>query len=104
MKEGCAATRHPRKLNRKKVIMEASLLTPRGLTKVRVRDLSQHGARVTCADSLPAGVDVVLRRADVFAAAQVVWSTEREAGLQFYRAVPGLNATSRQALAESSNP
>lgn len=74
-----------RKAERKRALAVASLCTPNGWAKVRVKDYSNTGVRFISEQSIPVGVDVIYRRGDVFAAAKIIWSTGNEAGLEFYR-------------------
>ena len=54
---------------------------------VRVRDFSPSGCQVVSDEALPCGVDAIFQRAGLFAAARIVWSEGKEAGLKFYREV-----------------
>jgi len=60
-------------------------MTPVGSHQVTIRDISSTGARVFAAESILANCDAVLKRGSLFAAAQIAWSHNREAGLCFYR-------------------
>ena len=72
---------------RDRVLLGATLVSPAGSHRVRVRDFSPTGCHVVADEPLPSGVDAIFQRADLFAAARIVWSEGKEAGLQFYREV-----------------
>ena len=71
--------------NRTRVVMSATLLTPAGAAKVRIRDISPTGAQVVGVNGIPGGCDALFKRRSLFAAARVVWADADEAGIQFYR-------------------
>lgn len=75
----------PRAAGRNRVLWAATVLTPEGVCRVRVRDLSSTGAQVLAERALPAGCDAIFQHGEVFVAAKVAWSNETEAGIQFYR-------------------
>jgi hypothetical protein len=75
----------PGRTERARVLMIGALITPAGTHKVTIRDVSRTGAHVLIKDELPSGCDVLLKRGALFAAAQVVWVRDNEAGLRFYR-------------------
>ena len=70
---------------RTRVLMTATLLTPDGAQKVRIRDISQSGAQITAEESLISGCDAVFKRGSLFAAARVSCTKGKEASLRFYR-------------------
>lgn len=70
---------------RDRVLLGATLVSPAGSHRVRVRDFSPTGCHVVADDALPSGVDALFQRADLFVAARIVWSDGKEAGLRFYR-------------------
>ena len=72
---------------RDRVLLGATLVSPAGSHRVRVRDFSPTGCQVVADAALPSGVDAMFQRADLFVAARIVWSEGKEAGLQFYREV-----------------
>jgi len=72
---------------RDRVLLGATLVVPGGSQKVRVRDFSRSGCQVIAEQALPRDVDAIFHRGDVFAAARIVWSDGKEAGLKFYREV-----------------
>ena len=74
-----------RSRNRRRVMMTATLLTPGGAAKVRIRDISPVGAQVVGVSGLSGSCDALLKRNSLFAAARVVWADGDEAGIQFYR-------------------
>jgi hypothetical protein len=75
----------PRDAARKRVLLRGTLFTPHGAQIVWIRDISPSGALVTSEDRLPAGCDVILKRAAIFAAARVIRSNEGGAEVTFYR-------------------
>lgn len=77
--------RQPRATARERVLLAATVLSPKGSHAVRVRDLSRSGAQVVTEEPLPSGADAIFKRGRMFAAARIVWASETEAGLQFYR-------------------
>ena len=77
--------RQPRAAERERVLLVATVVSPQGSHHVRVRDLSKTGAQVVAEEPLPSGVDAIFQHKGVFAAARIVWSRQKEAGLQFYR-------------------
>lgn len=70
---------------RSRLVLTATVMTPYGAYNVRIRDLSESGAQVCGSHRLPSNCDAVLKRGHLFAAARIVWSSEKEAGLRFYR-------------------
>lgn len=85
---------------RKSVIIEAVLITADGEIRARVRDLSNVGAKVSSSRELTVGGDLIFKRNAIFAAARVVWSGERDSGLEFYRPLT-LEVSSPNELSES---
>lgn len=77
--------RTDRKNERKRVLLRATVFTPRGAYAVWLRDISSSGALVAGKDRLPGDCDVIFERGPLFAAARVVWSNDTGAGLEFYR-------------------
>lgn len=96
---------HPSNLDRvprrTRVLMTATLLTPDGAQKVRVRDLSSRGARVLIEQPISDGSDALFKRGQVFAAASIVWSSRVEAGISFYRQLSSIELESAFNGAES---
>ncbi|HVM22435.1 MAG TPA: PilZ domain-containing protein [Sphingomicrobium sp.] len=80
-----AEVRPARKIDRKRVLMRATVFCKDGARVVRIRDLSTEGALIIAEDRLPVGTDVIFKRGPVFAAAQVAWANSASAGLKFYR-------------------
>jgi hypothetical protein len=72
---------------RKRVLMQATLMSVGGSQQASIKDLTSSGARVRCEQRLEEGWDVVFKRGDLFIAARVAWATRDEAGLEFYRIV-----------------
>lgn len=77
--------RSDREFPRSHVLMTATLMTPYGAQSVRIRDISVAGAQIWAESEIPAECDAILKRGSFFAAARVVPSGDRTAGLQFYR-------------------
>lgn len=71
--------------NRKRVLLSATLLTPDGAVKVRIKDISPTGAHVCAEVKIPAESDALLNKGSLFAAARVAWTRDLHAGLTFYR-------------------
>jgi hypothetical protein len=82
------ASRVLRSVDRKRVLMKASLVNADGTHDVRVYDLTVSGARIACDRILPVDEDVIFKRGKLFVAARVAWSNRSGAGLEFYRDVP----------------
>jgi len=78
-------TERPRRNARKRVVLEATIISNDGTQVVRVRDLSREGVQIACDDPPQQGCEVIFCRGKVFAAAQVAWREERRAGLEFYQ-------------------
>lgn len=74
-----------RTTKRMRVLMTGTLFTPDGVQRVLIRDLSRGGALIGLESEVPVHCDAIFKRGKVFAAAQVAWSRQREAGLRFYR-------------------
>ena len=69
----------------KRVLLRATLFTPRGAYTVWIRDIAASGANITCGDRLPPACDVILKRGEFFAAARLAGSNESGAQVIFYR-------------------
>ena len=65
--------------------MAATLFTPEGVQKVRVRDLSPCGAKLVADRPIDGATDAIFKRGRLFAAARIVWTNGCETGLRFYR-------------------
>ena len=76
-----------RRTARKRVLMVATLVTCGGSQRVRIRDFSSKGAQVVLEGGKLTKCDVLLKRGDLCAAAQVAWVKGDEAGLTFYREI-----------------
>ena len=74
-----------RAVQRSRVLMTGTLMTPEGAVSVRIRDSSIAGAQVWTETVVPADCDAILKRGAFFAAARVVRCGERTVNLQFYR-------------------
>ena len=79
--------RGARAAERDRVLLGATIDSPAGSHRVRVRDFSATGCQVVSDQALPSGVDALFSRGDLFAAARIVWSEGKEAGLLFDREV-----------------
>jgi hypothetical protein len=76
-----------RRSTRTRVLMVATLVTCSGSQRVRIRDFSSKGAQVVLEGGKLAKCDVLLKRGELCAAAQVAWVKGDEAGITFYREV-----------------
>ena len=74
-----------RQVQRSRVLMTGTLMTPEGAVSVRIRDISVAGAQVWAESPVPTNCDAILKRGSFFVAARVVRSGERSIGLEFYR-------------------
>jgi len=79
------AMKPDRSSKRPRVLFEAVLLTPEGARQVRVRDLSQSGAQLLTDGLVKGECDALFKRGELFAAARILWSDDRQLGLRFYR-------------------
>ena len=77
----------PRRSERKRVLMAATLVTCSGSKRVRIRDFSAKGAQVVAEGDICNNCDVLLKRGDLCTAARVAWVRGDEVGLTFYREV-----------------
>ena len=64
--------------------MGATIIGANGSFQVRIRDLSDAGAKLYTDARLPVGSDVIFKRGNLFAAAKVAWSDSTTAGIRFY--------------------
>ena len=78
--------------DRKRVLMNATIISADVTQTARVMELTAAGAKIACDRRLDPDSDVIFKRSDAFLAARVVWSDESGAGLEFYRAKPVLQA------------
>lgn len=85
MAKTCEPIEAQRSIKRTRVLMRGMLMTPVGAHQVTIRDISSTGARVFSPESILSNCDAVLKRGSLFAAAQIAWSHNRQAGLWFYR-------------------
>jgi hypothetical protein len=76
-----------RRTDRKRVLLVGTLITCDGSKRVRIRDFSSTGAQVVLENGELAKCDVLLKRGELCAAAQVVWIKGDEIGLTFYREI-----------------
>lgn len=74
-----------RAIPRTRVLLTGMLMTPDGAVRVRVHDISSCGAQIWAEQPISAGCDALFKRGKLFAAAKIIWSEERRAGLSFYR-------------------
>lgn len=74
-----------RRTARTRVLMMGTLITCDGSKRVRIRDFSGKGAQVVVERGEIPKCDVLLKRGDLCAAAQVAWIKGDEVGLTFYR-------------------
>ena len=76
-----------RDVARKRVLMQATIISVAGPQRVFIKDLTSCGARIECDQRLQEDWDVIFKRDDLFVAARVAWVGKDGAGLQFYRAL-----------------
>ena len=74
-----------RGINRTRVLMTGTLMTPDGAFRVRIRDISRTGAQIAAEGRMPQDCDAVLKRGSLFVATKVSWARGHDAGLEFYR-------------------
>jgi hypothetical protein len=74
-----------RRADRNRVLISATVVTPDGPQRARIRNLSSGGAQISCNRPPLTGGDVILKWGDMFLAAQVIWTAGTEAGVEFYR-------------------
>lgn len=74
-----------RRIERKHVLLNASIISAEGTQEVRIKDLSVSGVKVRCDVPLAVDRDVIFKRGHLFHAARVAWAYRDEAGLEFYR-------------------
>jgi len=91
----------PRSAKRTRVLMVGTLVSPIGLQKVRIRDISTTGALVIAPKEIAVGCDALLQRGSLFAVARVAWIRGDEVGPEFYR---GLSATELEECMPGSLP
>lgn len=77
-----------RSLDRKRVLMNATIISAEGSQPARVNELTGLGARIFCDREMAPDSEVIFKRGDTFAAARVAWSDESGTGLEFYRPLP----------------
>ncbi len=77
-----------RSLSRKRVLMNALVISAEGTQQARVHELTSLGARISVDRDLESGSDVIFKRGQTFVAARVVWAESGSAGIEFYRAMP----------------
>lgn len=70
---------------RTRVLMTATLYSPRGAQTIRIRDLSAGGAQVVLEVPISSDCDAILKRGSLFLAVRVAWVIGSESGIQFYR-------------------
>lgn len=76
-----------RSAKRNRVLLAAKLKTANGEVEARLRDLSQKGALVECADCLSVGDEVVFTRGTTIVPARVAWTGGGRVGLEFHRMI-----------------
>lgn len=77
--------RDARAAERDRVLLGATIVCSEGSQPDRVRDLSSTGAHVISGRALPSEVDAIFQRGELFPAARIIWASDTEAGLEFYR-------------------
>lgn len=76
-----------RRTARTRVLMIGTLISCEGSRRVRIRDFSAKGAQVVVENGFQPKCDVLLKRGELCAAAQVAWIRGDEVGLTFYREI-----------------
>ena len=94
-----SATDELRNHARKRVLMQASIISAHGIHIARINDLTLTGARISAEPPLKKDADVIFKRGKMFVAARVAWTTNGGAGLEFYR-----SPTSLAPLAAAPSP
>jgi hypothetical protein len=79
-----------RRFDRTRVLLKGTLTSANENLDVLVRDISRGGARVSLASADCGHGDLIFRRGRLFAAARIVWSDGKNAGLSFYRGLDEL--------------
>ena len=80
-----------RKVDRKHVLLNATIISPDGTQLARICDLSASGAQISCSKPPLLDADVIFKRGAVFVAARVAWTKKTQVRLEFYRPVdPGV--------------
>ena len=74
-----------RKIDRKHVLLNATIISAEGTQLARIKDLSANGVRISCGRPLTEHSDVIFERDTIFVAARVAWTSKTVAGLEFYR-------------------
>lgn len=74
-----------RRIDRKHVLMTATIISADGQSMAKILDLSASGARIACNRPLSPDSDLIFKRGQTFAAARVAWTDQTVAGLEFYR-------------------
>jgi len=77
-----------RRAPRRRVLMEATIISAEGTQRARINDLTRAGARISCRRLLQKDADVIFSRDRLFVAARVAWTAGASAGLEFYRELP----------------
>lgn len=72
---------------RRRVLLAATLETPKGELQVRLRNLSSTGALVEMREPPEVGTLVTLRRGKTIAPGTVRWATSVSIGLEFIRPI-----------------
>jgi hypothetical protein len=72
---------------RRRVLLSATLETPKGELQVRLRNLSSTGALIEMAHPPEVGTLVTLRRGRTIAPGTVRWATSVSIGLEFIRPI-----------------
>lgn len=76
-----------RTAKRARVLLVAKLRTAYGEVEAKLRDLSQKGALVECAEPLRVDAEVVFSRGKTVVPARVAWTSGSRVGLEFLRAI-----------------
>ena len=65
---------------RKRVLMQASIISAHGTHSARIVDLNVSGVRISCEPPLEKDSDVIFKRGKLFVAARVAWTMPGGAG------------------------
>ena len=98
-----SATNDLRTYARKRVLMQASIISAHGIHRARINDLTVSGVRISAEPPLEKDTDVIFKRGKMFVAARVAWTTAGGAGLEFYRP-PTVLAPSAGSLSPEPAP
>lgn len=73
-----------RRTRRSRVLLRAQVEDISHAVDVRLRNLSEFGALLECAEPLPVGTEVTFERGDTVVEARVVWAEGGRLGIEFH--------------------